>query len=201
MAKRMKEKTAKRIAEKDNRPQALAKYIRISPPKVRVVLDLIRGKDYFTALGILQNTQKRASEAIIKVLESAGANAENNQNLSKNDLYVAECYANEGMTMKRYWYRSHGSADIIKKRTSHIKIILDEKKDDDMPVKKATKKAEAEVKQAEVKQEEKTEAKTTKTTKPAKTETKKVASTTTTKKSADKTVKTKKDKTQEGGEK
>lgn len=198
MAKRMKEKTAKRIAEKDNRPQALAKYIRISPPKVRVVLDLIRGKDYFTALGILQNTQKRASEAIIKVLESAGANAENNQNLSKNDLYVAECYANEGMTMKRYWYRSHGSADIIKKRTSHIKIILDEKKDDDMPVKKVNKKAEAEVKPAEVKQEEKAEAKTTK---PAKTETKKVASTTTTKKSADKTVKAKKDKTQEGGEK
>ena len=131
MAKRNREKTAKRIAERDSRPQATAKYIRISPTKVRIVLDIIRGQDYNTALGILQNTPKIASEIIVKVLESAGANAENNLNMSKEDLYIAECFADEGQTLKRYWYRSHGSADTLKKRTSHITVILDEKKDKD----------------------------------------------------------------------
>lgn len=142
MAKRMKEKTEKLNAMRDKRPQATAKYLRISPTKVRIVLDLIRGKTYFDALGILKSTPKGASELIIKVLESAGANAENNLNLSKSDLYVAECFANEGQTLKRYWYRSHGSADMLRKRTSHITIILDEKKDEPVvtkPVKKVEK--------------------------------------------------------------
>ena len=128
MAKRIREKAAKRNAERDKRPQAIAKYVRMSPTKVRAVLDLIRGKDYFEAVGILQGTPRAACEPVLKVLESAGANAENNLNMSKNDLYVAECFANEGMTLKRYWFRSHGSADIIQKRTSHITIILDERK-------------------------------------------------------------------------
>lgn len=155
MAKRIREKAAKRNAERDRRPQATAKYLRISPSKVRIVLDLIRGQDYFNALGILKNTPKGASELIVKVLESAGANAENNLNMSKNDLYVAECFANEGQTLKRYWYRSHGSADMLKKRTSHITIILDEKKEEVVaPVKKA-KKVETEMKtEVETKSEE-----------------------------------------------
>jgi large subunit ribosomal protein L22 len=141
MAKRIREKTEKINAERDRRPQATAKYLRISPTKVRIVLDLIRGQSYFNALAILKSTPKAASELIIKVLESAGANAENNLNMSKEDLYVAECFANEGQTLKRYWYRSHGSADIILKRTSHITIILDEKKEKEL-VTKSTKKVE-----------------------------------------------------------
>ncbi len=151
MAKRIREKAAKRNAESDKRPQAIAKYIRMTPTKVRAVLDLIRGKGYFEAVGILQSTPRAATKPVLKVLESAGANAENNLNMSKNDLYVAECYANEGMTLKRYWYRSHGSADIITKRTCHIKVILDEKKDTTLvtstevkTTKKQPKKAEAE---------------------------------------------------------
>ena len=139
MAKRIREKAAKNNAERDRRPQATAKYLRISPSKVRIVLDLIRGQSYFDALGILKSTPKGASELIIKVLESAGANAENNLNMSKDDLYVAECFANEGQTLKRYWYRSHGSADMLKKRTSHITVILDEKKSEEVAPKKVEK--------------------------------------------------------------
>ncbi len=153
MAKRMKEKAEKLKSTRDKRPQATAKYLRISPPKVRIVLDLIRGQDYNTALGILRSTPKAASELIIKVLESAGANAENNLNMSKSDLYVAECFANDGQTLKRYWYRSHGSADMLRKRTSHITIILDEKKDDVVVTKPKAKKAEAKEVKAEAKAE------------------------------------------------
>lgn len=148
MAKRIREKTAKRNAERDCRPQATAKYIRISATKVRIVLDLIRGQDYNNALGILANTPKGSSEVVLKVLESAGANAENNLNLSKNDLYVAECFANEGQSLKRYWYRSHGSADMLKKRTCHITIILDEKKESEAPKAKKEVKAKSEKKTA-----------------------------------------------------
>lgn len=140
MAKNEREKAAKIAQMRDKRPQATAKYIRISPSKVHIVLDVIRGQDYNTALAILKNTPKAASEVLVKVLESAGANAENNLNLSKNDLYVAECFANEGPTYKRYWMRSHGSADVIKKRTSHITIILDDKEN---AAKTASKKVEA----------------------------------------------------------
>ena len=127
MAKRIREKAAKRNAERDRRPQATAKYIRISATKVRVVLNLIRGQSYPEAVAILKYTPKGSSETILKVLESAGANAENNLNMSKDDLYVAECFANEGQTLKRLWYRSRGSADMLQKRSCHITIVLDEK--------------------------------------------------------------------------
>ena len=156
MAKRIREKAAKNNAERDRRPQATAKYLRISPSKVRIVLDLIRGQSYFDALGILKSTPKGASELIIKVLESAGANAENNLNMSKDDLYVAECFANEGQNLKRYWYRSHGSADMLKKRTSHITVILDEKKKEEVAPKKVEKKVEKTEKPAKVEKVEKT---------------------------------------------
>ena len=140
----MREKAEKLNQERDRRPQATAKYLRISPTKVRIVLDLIRGQSYFDALGILKSTPKGASELIIKVLESAGANAENNLNMSKEDLYVAKCFANEGQTLKRYWYRSHGSADMLRKRTSHITIILDEKKEQELVTKPEKKVEKAE---------------------------------------------------------
>ncbi len=127
MATRMKEKAEARKQNADLRPHATAKYIRISPFKVRVVLDVIRGKSYTEAVAILKNTNKAASADILKVLNSAAANAENNQNLSKSDLYVAECFAGQGPTLKRIQPVSKGRAHRILKRTSHITVILDVK--------------------------------------------------------------------------
>ncbi len=138
MAKRMREKALARKANADRRPQATAKYVRISPSKVRIVLDIIRGKGYNEAMAILQGTPKAASEVLVKILASAGANAEF-KNIAKDDLYIAEAYANEGPTYKRWWPRSHGSADQILKRTSHITIILDEKNVAPVAVKKSAK--------------------------------------------------------------
>ena len=142
MAKRMREKALARAENADRRPQATVKFVRISPSKVRIVLDIIRGKDYNEAMAILQGTPKAASEILIKLLASAGANAEF-KNYSKDDLYIAEAFANEGPTYKRWWPRSHGSADQILKRTSHITIILDEKKLGLTEVRKSTKQTKA----------------------------------------------------------
>ena len=94
MAKRMREKALARAENADRRPQATVKFVRISPSKVRIVLDIIRGKDYNEAMAILQGTPKAASEILIKLLASAGANAEF-KNYSKDDLYIAEAFANE----------------------------------------------------------------------------------------------------------
>ena len=127
MATREREKAAKRLANKDMRPKAVAKYIRISPKKVQLVINLIRGKSVAEAKAILLNTQRAACEPVLKVLNSAVANAENNLELSKDTLYVAEAYANQGPTLKRWWARSHGRADMIHKRTSHISVVLDQK--------------------------------------------------------------------------
>ena len=127
MAKNMREKTAKIAENKDRRPKAIAKHVRISPYKVRIVLDIIRGKGYKEAVAILENTPKAASEPVKKVLMSAGANAENNLGLSKDNLFVAECYADQGPTLKRVMPRAQGRAFRILKRTSHITIVLDAK--------------------------------------------------------------------------
>ena len=107
--------------------KAHLKYARISPRKVKIVLDLIRGKDAGTAMGILKNTPRAASELLIKLLASAVANAENNFHMDSSKLYVAECYANEGPTLKRIMPRAKGSADRILKRTSHITIVVKER--------------------------------------------------------------------------
>lgn len=125
MATRTREKAAARKQNADKRPRATAKYIRISPRKVQVVIDLIRGKKVDEALAILAYTPKSASPVVEKLLESAIANAENNLQLDRGSLYVAEVYANQGPTLKRYWARSHGRADVILKRSSHITIVLD----------------------------------------------------------------------------
>lgn len=127
MAKNMREKTARIAENKDRRPRAIAKHVRISPYKVRIVLDIIRGKGYKEAVAILENTPKAASEPIRKVLLSAGANAENNLGLSKDNLFVAECYADQGPTLKRVMPRAQGRAFRILKRTSHITVVLDAK--------------------------------------------------------------------------
>ena len=127
MATRTKEKAAARKANADKRPQAHARYVRISPRKVKIVIDLIRGKDVDEALAILQYTPKAASPVVMKLINSAIANAVNNQEMDRSSLYVAEAFANQGPTLKRYWARSHGRADMIKKHTSHITIVLDQK--------------------------------------------------------------------------
>ncbi|MBR5388062.1 MAG: 50S ribosomal protein L22 [Clostridia bacterium] len=127
MAKNLREKTARIAENKDRRPTAVARHIRISPYKVRIVLDVIRGKGYKEALAILENTPKAASEPIKKVLMSAAANAENNLGLSKDNLFVAECFADQGPTLKRVMPRAQGRAFRILKRTSHITIVLDAK--------------------------------------------------------------------------
>ena len=127
MATRSKEKTAARRAGADKRPQAHAKYVRISPRKVKIVIDLIRGKSAEEAQAILRFTPKAAAPVVLKVLNSAIANAENNLEMNKKDLYVAEVFANPGPTLKRYIARSRGSASPILKRTSHISVVLDQK--------------------------------------------------------------------------
>ncbi len=127
MAKRIREKAAARQQNADKRPRAVAKYVRISPDKVRIVLDVIRGAGYTEAVAILKSTRKAACEPLLKVLNSAAANAENNLNMNKSELYVAECYANAGPILKRVMPRAKGSASRINKRTSHITVILDTK--------------------------------------------------------------------------
>lgn len=127
MATRVKQKAAARKANADKRPRAVAKYVRVSPRKVQIVIDLIRGKQVDDALAILMYTPKSAAQVVEKLLNSAIANAENNLEMSRENLYVAEVYANQGPTLKRYWARSHGRADLIKKHTSHITIVLDQK--------------------------------------------------------------------------
>ena len=127
MATRQRQKAEKVAQNADKRPRAIAKNLGVSPSKVRVVLNIIRGKDYKEALAILQNMPNVGAEYAVKVLESAGANAENNLGMNKANLYVAECYADGAATLKRYQPVSKGRAHSIKKRTSHITIILDEK--------------------------------------------------------------------------
>ena len=101
--------------------------IRISPRKVKIVLDLIRGKDLGVAVGILKNTPKAASEHVLKLLTKVAADAENNFQMDSEKLYVSECFVCPGMTLKRIMPRGKGSADRILKRTSHITIAVAEK--------------------------------------------------------------------------
>ena len=125
MAKNTKLKTQRIEENKDKRPKAVAKYVRISPYKVRVVLDLIRGKSVTEAVAILDNVSKAGCEPIKKVVLSAAANAEHNLQMNAADLYVAACYADQGPTLKRMRPMSHGRGFRILKRTSHITVVLD----------------------------------------------------------------------------
>lgn len=127
MATRSKAKALVRAENKDRRPKAIAKYIRISPSKVQIVLDLIRGQSYKDAVAILKTSAKSAAEPILKCMNSAAANAEVNLGMNKDVLYVAECYADQGPTLKRMQPVSRGRGYRILKRTSHITVILDER--------------------------------------------------------------------------
>lgn len=126
MATRVREKALSRKENADKRPRACAKYIRISPRKVSIVLDLIRGKSATQAQAILMNTPRLSAPVILKVLQSAMANAENNLDMDPASLIVAECYAGQGPTLKRIHPHGRGMAYPILKRTSHITVILDE---------------------------------------------------------------------------
>ena len=106
--------------------KASVKFVRMSPRKVQIVCDLIRGKDAGTAMAILMQTPKAASEPLMKLLKSACANAENNFNMDKNQLYVAEALVCPGPIMKRVRPRAQGRAYRIEKRTSHITLVLKE---------------------------------------------------------------------------
>lgn len=107
--------------------KAHLKYARISPRKVKIVLDLIRNKDAATAMAILKNTPKSASEYLVKLLGSAMANAENNFSMDTSKLYVSECFVCPGPTLKRMMPRAKGSGNRILKRTSHVTIAVSEK--------------------------------------------------------------------------
>ena len=112
---------------KDTRPSAKLSYARVSVQKACFVLDAIRGKDVNTALGILAYNPRYASSLIEKLLKSAIANAENNNGMNPENLYIAECYANKGATMKRIKPRAQGRAYRIEKRMSNITVVLDER--------------------------------------------------------------------------
>ena len=107
--------------------RAYLRYARISPRKVQIVLDLIRNQSADKAMAILRHTPKAASELLEKLLKSAIANAENNHNMDKNNLYVAECFVSAGPTLKRIRPRAQGRAFHVMKRTSHITLVLKEK--------------------------------------------------------------------------
>ena len=109
--------------------RAQVKYARISPRKVKIVCDLIRGKDVNTARAILLHTPKAASEIMVKLLKSAVSNAENNFGLDSANLYVSETFANPGPILKRMQPVSKGRGYRINKRTSHITIIVKEREE------------------------------------------------------------------------
>ncbi|HOC08565.1 MAG: 50S ribosomal protein L22 [Clostridiales bacterium] len=107
--------------------KAHARYIRISPRKVEVVLDQVRGKSIDEALAILRYMPQKGARITEKLIQSAAANAENNHDMVRDNLYVAQIYANQGPTMKRYKARAQGRANLIRKRSTHISVVLREK--------------------------------------------------------------------------
>ena len=107
--------------------KAYLRYVRIAPRKVQIVCDLIRGKDTKTAMAILMNTPKSASEPLVKLLKSACANAENNFNMDADKLYVSVAFATPGPILKRMRPRAQGRAYRINKRTSHVTIAVAER--------------------------------------------------------------------------
>lgn len=121
-----KEKKILGIGKDEGR--AILKYARISSRKVKIVLDLIKEKGIDEAYGILKFTPKAASEILLKLLKSAESNASNNNGMNRDDLFVAEAFASQGPTLKRIMPRAQGRANRIKKRTSHITLVLKERK-------------------------------------------------------------------------
>ncbi len=121
-----KEKKAIGIGKDEGR--AVLKYARISSRKVKIVIDLIKNKSIDEAYGILRYTPKAASEVLYKILKSAEANASNNNGLNRDELFVSDAYATQGPTLKRIMPRAQGRANRIRKRSSHITLVLKERK-------------------------------------------------------------------------
>ena len=109
--------------------KAVAKTVRIAPRKVRLVVDLIRGKEVGAAIAILRHTRRGASPVVEKVLKSSIANAEHNYEMDPDNLVISEAYVNEGPTLRRFRPRAQGRASKINKRTSHITVVVSEKKE------------------------------------------------------------------------
>lgn len=107
--------------------RAVAKFIRYSPRKTRLVVDVVRGKSVAEAERLLMFMNKKAAEPVLKVIRSAAANAEHNFKLKKDQLVVAEIQANEGFVMKRFRPRAFGRAATLRKRTSHVSVVLEER--------------------------------------------------------------------------
>ena len=129
MAKRIREKAELLKQNKDTRPYACVRYVRLAPTKAKIVIDQVRGKSYDDAVAILANMPHDAAKILLKVVKSAGANAENNKGMNVHDLYLAEIILGQGPTSvhKIHWRgRGHG-AERITSRTSHIKVVLDVK--------------------------------------------------------------------------
>lgn len=124
---RSKYKRDERNVNKDMRPYATAKFIRVSDTKARIVLEQIKGKDVAQAQAILSYSPRYASSVIYKLLKSAIANAENNRGLNPENLFVEEVFADQGPTLKRIKPRAKGTAYRINKKTSHLSIILNER--------------------------------------------------------------------------
>ena len=127
--KATKAKKEEKKAEAPKKPmpteaRAIAKNVRVTPRKVRLVIDLVRGLNVKEALGILSNVNRAASEPVMKVIKSAAANATNNFGMDEDALYISEIYANEGLRMKRYLPRAKGSASGLVKRASHITVVV-----------------------------------------------------------------------------
>ena len=126
------EKKAKKVEKKAEAPKkpavtearAIAKNVKITPRKVRLVINLVRGKDVKEALGLLANTNKAASVPVSKLIKSAAANAINNFGMDEDSLYIAKIYATDGLRMKRYLPRAKGSASGLVKRSSHITVVV-----------------------------------------------------------------------------
>lgn len=112
--------------------KAIAKTVRIAPRKVRLILDLVRGKEAGEAISILKLTNKRSSPIVEKLVKSAIANAEHNYDMDIENLYISEAYADEGPTLKRFRPRAQGRASKINKRTSHITIVVKEYENDEV---------------------------------------------------------------------
>ena len=125
MAKKKEVEEVKKPEPRD--VKATAKTVRVTSRKAKLVLDLIRGKDVKEALGILTFLPNNAAKITYKVVKSAAANATHNFQMDEEKLYVKECYANEGVTLKRFMPRAKGSASSIMKRTSHITVVIAER--------------------------------------------------------------------------
>ena len=119
------------MTETVNSARATARFVRVTPMKARRVIDLVRGKSVDDALAILKYAPQAASEPVYKVVASAAANAENNYGLDRRSLVISEAYADEGPTMRRFRPRAQGRAFHIRKRTSHITVVVESQKEGD----------------------------------------------------------------------